>query len=48
VESLRRGDPDFSEHRLLSFVRARRMLSAIGENGVWPIAQVPIYNQGLD
>jgi gamma-D-glutamyl-L-lysine dipeptidyl-peptidase len=48
VESLRRGDPDFSEYRLSSFVRARRMLSGIGENGVLPIARIPIYNQGLN
>jgi gamma-D-glutamyl-L-lysine dipeptidyl-peptidase len=47
VESLRRGEPDFSEYRLQSFVRARRMLSGIGENGVLPIAEVPLYNQTL-
>ncbi len=37
VQSLRRGDPDFAEHRLMTFVRAKRMLENIGENGVIPL-----------
>ncbi|MCB0554004.1 MAG: C40 family peptidase [Phaeodactylibacter sp.] len=43
VESMRRGEPGFTEYRLLSFVRARRMLSGIGENGVIPVAAAPLY-----
>jgi hypothetical protein len=34
IASLRRGEPDFVEHRLSSFVRSKRMLSTVGKNGV--------------
>jgi gamma-D-glutamyl-L-lysine dipeptidyl-peptidase len=34
VESLRRGDPTFAEHRLTSFVRSKRMIGSEGKNGV--------------
>lgn len=43
VESMRRGDPTFTEYRLQSFVCARRMLSGIGENGVIPVAEALSY-----
>ncbi|GJM33533.1 MAG: cytochrome c [Saprospiraceae bacterium] len=33
IESLRPGDPDFAAHRLETFVRAKRLLDAPGENG---------------
>ncbi len=45
VESLRRTDPDFTEHRLNSLVRARRMLQKPEENGVPPLKEVPLYNE---
>lgn len=43
IESLRRGDSDFAEHRLRTFVRAKRMTSAIGENGVRKLSNHPWY-----
>ncbi|MCO6479560.1 MAG: C40 family peptidase, partial [Phaeodactylibacter sp.] len=45
VESLRRTDPDFTEHRLNSLVRARRMLQKPEDNGVPPLKEVPLYNE---
>ncbi|MCO6486928.1 MAG: C40 family peptidase [Phaeodactylibacter sp.] len=45
VESLRRGDPDFTEYRLNSFVRAKRMLHAPEQNGVLPLEKVTVYNE---
>ncbi|MCB0595307.1 MAG: C40 family peptidase [Lewinellaceae bacterium] len=45
VESLRRADPDFTEYRLNSFVRARRMLQDPGQNGVPPLKEVPQYKE---
>lgn len=45
IESLRRGDPDFAEHRFNSFIRAKRMLSSLGENGVGMLAESPFYNK---
>jgi len=45
VESLRRGDPDFTEYRLNSFVRARRMLQAGEQNGVPLLKEVPQYKE---
>ncbi len=39
IQSLRRGDPDFVEHRLKTLVRAKRMLRNIGENGVRPLQE---------
>lgn len=33
-ESLRRGDPDFTEYRLRTYLRARRMLHQPGQHGV--------------
>ncbi|MEM8528384.1 MAG: C40 family peptidase [Bacteroidota bacterium] len=34
IESLNRNDPDFAEDRFDTFVRAKRMLQNVGENGV--------------
>lgn len=34
VESLRKGEPDFAEDRFNTFVRAKRILTSLGENGV--------------
>lgn len=34
VESMRRGDPTFAEHRLTSFVRSKRIIGSEGRNGV--------------
>ncbi|MCB9047930.1 MAG: C40 family peptidase [Lewinellaceae bacterium] len=45
VESLKRGDPDFTEYRLNSFVRAKRMLQAPEQNGVPPLKALPLYNE---
>lgn len=43
VQSLRRGDRNFAEHRLKTLVRAKRMLQNIGENGVVPLAEHPAF-----
>ncbi len=44
IESLKRSDPDFTEKRLISMVRAKRMLQNIGKNGVIKLVEHPIYN----
>ena len=44
--SLHRGDPDFQEGRLHTFVRAKRMLGANMESGVVPLRSLPYYGQG--
>lgn len=44
VESLRRGDPDFNEYRLETFLRAKRMIGpAASEQGVLPLAESAYY-----
>ncbi|MCB0571169.1 MAG: C40 family peptidase [Phaeodactylibacter sp.] len=43
VESLRRGDPSFTEYRLQSFVCARRMLGSETKDGVTPLADALPY-----
>ncbi len=43
VESLRRGEPDFSEQRLNSFVRARRMLGPEAKGHVVWLKDLPLY-----
>jgi len=43
IESLRPGDPDFNEYRYDTFVRARRMLENIGDNGVLRLADTAYY-----
>ncbi|MCG8328436.1 MAG: C40 family peptidase [Chitinophagales bacterium] len=44
VESLLRGDSAFNEYRLQSFIRAKRMLPAQTEMGVYPLMMVEAYN----
>lgn len=43
INSLRRGDPDFNEYRFETFVRAKRLLSNIGENGVQRLEETVYY-----
>lgn len=43
IESLRRGDELFAEHRFNTFLRAKRMLNSLGENGVELLASSPFY-----
>lgn len=43
IESLRRGDPNFAENRFNTFVRAKRMLKNIGENGVIALKNMDAY-----
>ena len=45
IESLRRGDPDFAEKRLNTFIRAKRILQSLGQNGVGLLKESPFYNQ---
>jgi hypothetical protein len=44
IESLKTGDPDFTERRLNTMVRAKRMLENIGEKGVKKLADHPLYH----
>ena len=44
IESLKRGDPDFSGRRLITMVRAKRMLEGIGDNGVKKLIDHPMYH----
>lgn len=37
IESLKRGEPTFTEYRLKTFLKARRMLNSVGSDGVIPI-----------
>ncbi len=43
VQSLRRDDPDFAEDRLLTFVRAKRILDSPGQNGTVLLEDSPFY-----
>ena len=43
IESLKRGDPDFAEDRLKTFVRAKRVLTSIGENGIGLLGESEFY-----
>lgn len=43
VQSIRRGDPDFEESRLTSFVRATRPISAPKEHGILAVNDVKWY-----
>lgn len=45
IESLRRGDPDFNEERLNTFVRAKRILGSEGKNGVTLLKDSEFYRQ---
>ena len=44
IESLIKGAPNFNQQRLDSFVKAKRMVSSLGKNGVDLLAQMPEYN----
>ncbi len=44
IESLVRGANDFNEKRLKSFIRAKRILTSLGENGIELLAESPFYN----
>jgi cell wall-associated NlpC family hydrolase len=43
VESLNRTDENFTQKRFDTFVRAKRMLQSIGENGVIPVRELEAY-----
>lgn len=43
IESMQRGDSTFNEYRLSSFVRAKRMLPAEAQQGVYPLTSVDAY-----
>lgn len=43
TESLRRDAPDFNEYRLQTFIRAKRVLPADPELGVFPLQEVSAY-----
>jgi len=47
IESLYRKDANFAEHRLQSFIRAKRMLISLGRNGVDLLRDLPAYNPAL-
>lgn len=40
IESMRRGEPGFSENRLQSFIRAKRMLPADAEHGIYSLRRL--------
>lgn len=46
VESLRRGDPAFSEYRLNTYVRSQRIIGSEGKNGVVRLKDSPFYGVG--
>ncbi len=43
VESLKRGDPDFAEKRLQTFMRAKRVIGSEGKNGIVALKDSPLY-----
>ena len=43
VESLKRGDADFAEQRLQSFMRAKRVIESEGKNGIVALKDSPFY-----
>ena len=47
IESLYPKDANFVEHRLKSFIRAKRMLISLGRNGVDLLRDLPAYNPAL-
>ena len=47
IESLYPKDANFVEHRLQSFIRAKRMLISLGRNGVDLLRDLPAYNPAL-
>ncbi len=44
IESLMEGAPNFSKKRAETFVKAKRMVSSLGQNGVDLLAELPAYN----
>lgn len=46
IESMRRGDPTFTQHRLNSFVRSKRIIGSEGRNGVVRLKDSPYFNTG--
>lgn len=47
IESLRRGDPDFSEYRFKTFLRTKRMLTSLGDNGIELLEESPFYQVNI-
>ena len=45
IESLKRSDPDFAEKRFDTFIRAKRILTSLGENGVGLLEKSPFYSR---
>ncbi len=43
IQSLRRGDPDFAESRLNTYIRAKRVIGQEGRNGVISLKDSPYY-----
>lgn len=43
IESLKRGDANFVEDRLKSFMQARRMIGSEGKNGIFALNDLPYY-----
>ena len=43
IESLIRGDEDFAENRLKTFMRAKRIIGSEGENGIIALKDSPFY-----
>lgn len=44
IESLKRTDPDFAEHRLNTFLQARRIIGSEGKNGIIALKDSPHYS----
>ncbi|MFK7983747.1 MAG: NlpC/P60 family protein [Saprospiraceae bacterium] len=44
IESLIAGAPNFNKKRLATFVKAKRMVTSLGRNGVDLLAELPAYN----
>lgn len=43
IESLRRGEPDFNEYRLKSFLRAKRVLTKVDSDGISSVKKLAVY-----
>lgn len=43
IESLRRGEPNFNEYRLKSFLRAKRILSKVDTDGISSVKKLAYY-----
>lgn len=44
IESLVSGEPNYAENRVKTFIRAKRMLTSLGENGVDLVRELEVYN----